>query len=72
LPTYANNFWDDASSGTNTNVSTRVFPNAYTAAQLYAALGYADKTSLMTYAVNHPEAHIQRTARSLLFAGYGM
>jgi hypothetical protein len=72
LPTYANNFWDDASSGTNTNVSTRAFPNAYTAAQLYAALGYADKTSLMTYAINHPEAHIQRTARSLLFAGYGM
>jgi hypothetical protein len=70
--TYNNNIWDDATSGTNTNNSSRTFPNPYTAAQLYAALGFADKQAFIDYAITHPEAHIQRNARVLLFAGYGM
>jgi hypothetical protein len=72
LPTYANNIWDDPASGTNTNVSTHTFPHPYTAAELYAALGFADKQAFINYAIEHPEAHIQRNARALLFAGYGM
>ena len=70
--TYNNNIWDDPTSGTNTNNGGVSFANAYTAAQLYAALAYTDKQSFVTYAITHPEAHIQRTARALLFAGYGL
>jgi hypothetical protein len=70
--TYSSNVWDDPTSGTNTNNLGITFPNTYTAAALYAALGDADKNAFITYAITHPEAHIQRTARALLFAGYGM
>jgi hypothetical protein len=70
--TYSNNIWDDAGSGTNTNSGSASFANPYTAAQLYAALGYTDKQSFIGYAIAHPEAHIQRTARTTLFAGYGL
>ena len=69
---YTNNIWDGLASGTNTNVGTATFPNPYTAAQLYAALGFADKQSFINYAIAHPEAHIQRNARALLFTGYGV
>jgi hypothetical protein len=72
LATYDYNNWDGLLQGTNTNSTNTVFPNPYTAAQLYAALGYADKASFINYVINHPEAHIQRNARSLLFTGYGM
>lgn len=72
FPTYNNNLWDGPTSGSNSNVAGHNFPNPYTDAQLYAALGFADKASFMNYAIAHPEAHIQRSARSLLFAGYGM
>ncbi|MGN6848297.1 MAG: hypothetical protein ACTHJK_02280 [Sphingomicrobium sp.] len=70
--TYDYNNWDGLPQGTNTNSASTSFPNPYTAAQLYAALGFADRTAFINYAINHPEAHIQRTARSLLFTGYGM
>ena len=70
--TYDSNNWDGPAQGTNTNSGSTPFPNPYTAAQLYVALGFADKTAFMNYALNHPEAHIQRTARARLFAGYGM
>lgn len=70
--TYDYNNWDGSVQGTNTNSASTVFPNAYTAATLYAALGFADKSTFINYAINHPEAHIQRTARALLFSGYAM
>lgn len=70
--TYSNNVWDDPTSGTNTNISGKIFANAYTAAAFYTAAGYADKTAFINYAIAHPEAHIQRTARTLLMAGYGV
>jgi hypothetical protein len=70
--TYTNNVWDALTSGTNLNNASKTFPNPYTAAQLYTALGFADKAAFINYAIEHPEAHIQRNARALLFAGYGM
>jgi hypothetical protein len=70
--TYTNNIWDAANSGTNTNIAGGTFPNPYTAAQLYSALGFADKQAFINYAIEHPETHIQRQARTLLFAGYGI
>ena len=69
---YDSNNWDGTAQGTNTNSGATSFATPYTAAQLYAALGFADKNAFINYAINHPEAHIQRTARSLLFTGYGM
>jgi hypothetical protein len=66
------NIWDALTSGTNQNNSTKAFPNPYTAAELYAALGYTDKNAFMSHAVNYPEEHPARTVRALLFAGYGM
>ena len=69
---FESNIWDDPASGTNSSALARTFPNPYTAAQLYAALGYADKNAFITYAITHPEAHVQRIARQLLFAGYGL
>ena len=69
---YDYNVWDGTVPGTNTSSASTSFPNPYTAAQLYAALGYADKTAFINYAIEHPEAHVQRTARAMLFTGYGM
>jgi hypothetical protein len=69
---YDYNNWDGTAQGTNTNNGLTTFPNAYTASSLYTALGYADKNAFITYAINHPEAHIQRTARTFLFTGYGI
>jgi hypothetical protein len=69
---YDYNVWDGTVQGTNTNSASTSFATPYTAAQLYAALGFADKTAFINYAIEHPEAHIQRNARSLLFTGYGM
>jgi hypothetical protein len=70
--TYNNNIWDDSTSGTNINNSGVSFPKPYTAAELYIALGFADKQAFVNYVIQHPEAHLQRKARELLFAGYGM
>jgi hypothetical protein len=70
--TFSNNVWDDPTSGTNINNSSKTFPNPYTAAQLYAALGFNSKEAFMADAIARPEAHPARGARSLLFAGYGL
>ena len=70
--TYDYNMWDGLAQGTNTNSGAMSFANAYSAAQLYTALGFADKTAFINYAINHPEAHVQRNARTLLFTGYGI
>jgi hypothetical protein len=70
--TYTNNIWDSLTSGTNTNNAATAFPTPYTAAQLYLALGFTDKQAFINYAIEHPETHVQRNARQLLFAGYGL
>jgi hypothetical protein len=70
--TYTNNIWDKATSGSNVVNTGVTFTYAHTAAQLYAALGFADKTALINYAIAHPEAHIQRLALSQLQSGYGI
>jgi hypothetical protein len=70
--TFENNIWDDPASGTNRNIGSVSFPNPYTPAQLYAALGFADRQSYVNYAIEHPETHPAPQARALLFAGYGM
>jgi hypothetical protein len=69
---YTNNVWDDPASGTNRNVGSASFPHPYTAAELYTALGFADRQAFIDDAIEHPEAHPARRARALLFAGYGM
>jgi hypothetical protein len=68
--TYNNNIWDDPASGSNVNVSSYSPIKAYTQAELYAALGFADKQALADYAILHPEAHVQRKLWSQAFAGY--
>ena len=70
--TYDLNYWDDVASGTNKNVSSLAMPNAYTAAAVFGAYGFADKNALMKYAIERPEVHIQRKIRSYLFTGYGL
>jgi hypothetical protein len=76
--TFNNMVWDDPTSGTNVNNGSATLPNPYTADQLYQALGFtggdvaARKQAFIQYAVEHPEAHIQRNALNLLWAGYGI
>jgi hypothetical protein len=77
FPTYTNNVWDAATSGSNTNDAGTVFTNAYTAASLYAALtatypSITDKTSLINYAIANPEAQVQRKIVALMQAGYNV
>lgn len=69
---YDYNIWDDPTSGTNTNDDGVSFPHTYTEAQLYVAAGYADKAALVAAMLANPTLHVQRTLRSLAFAGYGM
>jgi hypothetical protein len=69
---YNNNIWDNNASGTNRNVSSATFPHPYTAAELYTALGFADKQAFINYAIEHPEQYPARNARALLFSGYGL
>jgi hypothetical protein len=69
--TFTNNIWDDPASGSNVNSGGVSFPNAYTQASLYSALGYADKAAFVNYAIANPDAHPGRAARTLLMAGYG-
>ena len=66
------NIWADPSSGTNLNVASYSAPTAYTAAQLYAALGCSDKATCLTRMVQSPELGWATKARLLLFAGYAM
>lgn len=72
FPTYTNNKWDAAASGSNVNSGGVGFPNAYTAAQFYTALGYANKQALIDYVTVHPETRPSRQALSLLQTGYGI
>jgi hypothetical protein len=69
---YNNNIWDDPSSGTNKNANSATFPHPYSAAELYTALGFADRQAFINYSIEHPEARPGPAARALLFAGYGM
>jgi hypothetical protein len=69
--TYDYNIWDNPTSGTNTNVGSVTFPNAYTETSLYAAAGYASKSALVSAMLANPTLHVQRTLRALAFAGYG-
>jgi hypothetical protein len=64
------NVWDKASAGTDLNGSAFTPTNAYTASQLYLGNGYADKTALVTYAINHPEAHPGRGFLTMGRTGY--
>ena len=76
--TYNNNVWDNAASGTNGNSSAGNFPKPYTMDELFSALGVsgateaARKQAFINYAIDHPEQHLARNIRALLFAGYGM
>jgi hypothetical protein len=74
---YQNNLWDAATNGSNVQSTAGAFPHPYTQAELYAALtatypSITDYTSFVNYVIAHPEAHVQRTLRSLAFAGYGI
>jgi len=76
---YNRNKWDDASSGTNVNISSVTFPNPYTMDQLYQALGFTGATSaarkqaFIDYMIAHPEDHgRQRSMLSLALQGYGI
>jgi hypothetical protein len=69
--TYNNNVWDDLASGTNKN-NAGTYPNPYTPSQLYVALGFTDKQAFVNYAISRPETFPARSARALLFAGYGI
>jgi hypothetical protein len=75
---FSNMLWDDPTSGTNVNVGSAALPNPYTADQLYQALGFggtnaaARKQAFITYAIEHPEAHIQYQALNKLWTGYGI
>jgi hypothetical protein len=76
---FENNYTDAAALGSNLNISSLTPPNAYTAPQFYTAMyaavpaiGAATKTAFINYATAYPEAHVQRTARQLLFDGYGV
>jgi hypothetical protein len=70
--TYDYNGWDDPASGTNTHVTSASFTNAYTEAGLYVAAGYADKAALVAAMLANPTLHLQRTLRSLAFAGFNL
>jgi hypothetical protein len=70
--TFENNIWDGPASGTNTNISTHTFPNAYTEASLLSALGYTDETSFINDLIRNPEKHVQRNAVLLMLNGYGV
>jgi hypothetical protein len=71
LPTYTNNLWDAATSGTNTNNAGASFPKPYTEAQLFAALGCTDKATCAARMIETPEAGWAPKARALLWQGYG-
>jgi hypothetical protein len=72
FPTYTNNIWDAAASGTNLNISSKTFANPYTAAQLFTALGCGDKATCAARMVETPELGWAARARALLWQGYGM
>lgn len=72
LPTYENNGWSDQNSAVNnSNSSKTAFPNPYTEAQLFAALGCTDKQTCVTQMIETPELSWGVKARTLLWQGYG-
>ena len=71
FPTYTNNLWDTAASGTNTSSAGATYPNAYSEAQLFAALGCTDKATCAARMIETPEAGWAAKARALLWQGYG-
>jgi hypothetical protein len=72
FPTFTNNVWDDPTSGTNTNRSSVTFPNAaLDAPALATAAGYASYSAMMQYAIDNPEAHIQRSLLTSILGAYG-
>jgi hypothetical protein len=72
IVSYTNNIWDAATSGTNTNNAGISFPNPYTEAQLFTALGCSDKASCAAKMIETPELGWAVKARALLWQGYGM
>jgi hypothetical protein len=72
IVTYTNNIWDAATSGTNTNNASVTFPNPYTEAQLFAALGCTDKATCAAQMIEAPELGWAVKARTLLWQGYAM
>lgn len=71
FPTYTSNIWDSATSGSNTNNATVSFPNPYTEAQLFAALGCSDKATCTSRMIETPELGWGVKAHALLWQGYG-
>jgi hypothetical protein len=67
---YDHNVWDETASGTNINTASSTPAHAYTAADIYGALGFADKAALTAYVINHPEAHTGRSILTMGRAGY--
>ena len=72
FPTYTNNKWDAPASGGNINSAGLTFPNPYTEAQLWVALGCADKATCVNQMIATPEANWAVKARALLWQGYAM
>jgi hypothetical protein len=69
---YGFNRWGDAAMGTNVNSDGMTFPNAYTAPQLFAALGCGDKAKCTAQMIESPEVPWGTKTRMLLFAGFGL
>jgi len=69
---YNNNVWDALTSGTNTNIGSKSFPNPYTSAQLFSALGCTDKAGCAAQMIETPELGWGIKARTLLWEGYGL
>jgi hypothetical protein len=70
--TISNTKWDDPTSGTNTNVGSVTFPNAYTETSLLSALGYASETAAINDWIANPEQHGWRLGPKLMLQGYGV
>jgi hypothetical protein len=70
--TVANTVWDDPTGGTNTNVGSVSFSNAYTETSLLAALGYASETAAINDWIANPQQHGWRQGVKLMLQGYGI
>jgi hypothetical protein len=69
--TFDHNVWDLPTSGTNLNGATVTPTHSYQLSDFLTAFGYANKDALVTYVINHPEAHVSRQFLSMGRAGYG-
>lgn len=70
--TFANNLWDDASGGTNTNNASHSFAKAFTPTGLVNSLGYADLATAEADFIAHPDKHPWRAGSTLALTGYGI